>query len=436
MQKRFFLLAIALFILIPVTGVFTGLGAMNEQEMRDLEHRRKTAFGAHFPKWFTDNLGMRGLFLKAYSSVLLFVFGQSSNPHLVHVGQEGFLFLGDANLKTFSYHAGLPHTDDELLHLGEGFKNIIMLFEKKGIPVLLAIAPDKATIYGEYYPKWVKHVSRSLPREKLVASPLMKERVIFLEDILLEYKKHTDYLFWKNDTHWNRMGAYIGYMGLMDGIEKLLGKELKRVPSLGWKTHGASRGGDLKGFNRVAEDTDILYDLILPKEGPHKISGEKSEHFYKYSNKKASNTLNVAIIHDSFYYVIPPVYRRTFNTTYEIHIEAFDKEKIEALLRETPPLNLVIFLLVERSIPLQDNKLKRLAGELSPLAGPRPSTGKLPFPWPGRCLSGPRRPRVHGFHASGLCAVSDLQRKKPRDVAVRGKKPCAVSAAARRWPTA
>lgn len=365
MQKRLFLLVLALIILIPATGVLTGLGAMNELQMAMVEGRRKTPFEKDFPKWFTDNLGMRELFLKSYASVLLFVFGQSSNPTQVQVGQNGFLFLGDRLARTFSLHSGASRlSKNQLLHLGEGFQAIITQFRNKGIPVLIAVAPDKASIYGEYYPKWVKHVSRSFPRDNFNASPLLREHVLFLEDALLEYKKHSDLLYWKTDTHWNRMGAYLGYVTLMEGLEKLTQKKLEQVPLLGWKTTGPWRG-DLERMNRVARAEDVRRSLLLPRTEAGQIAQEKKESYSRYTNKKGLNPLNVAIVVDSFYDIIPEVYRKTLTTTYEIPFSRLDKASLEAILAENPPVDLLIFLLVERSIPGADSRLKRLAGELS-----------------------------------------------------------------------
>lgn len=369
MQKPLFLLCIALSILIPATGVLTGLGSMNAQEMADFEGRNKTSFHRDFPKWFTDNLGMRKLFLKAYASVVLFVFGQSSSPGQVQVGQNGFLFLGDAYSRTFSAHTGayrLPK--NQLLHLGDGFKSVITFCKKRGIPVLVAIAPDKATIYGEYYPKWVKHVSPAFPRDNFNASPLLREHVLFLEDALLEYKKHSDLLYWKTDTHWNRMGAYLGYVTLMERLEKLTPKKLERVPLLGWETTGPWRG-DLERMNRVAAAKDVRHSLLLGEPKRQQIHGEVKKRYSKYTNDMGLNSLNVAIVRDSFYSMISQVYRQTFTTLYEIHFSKLDKASLAAILEEKPPVNLLIFLLVERSIPTRDRQLEHLVRELSGLAG-------------------------------------------------------------------
>lgn len=369
MQKRLFLLAVALLILVPATGALTGLGAMSEQEMRDFEGRRKTAFAQDFPKWFTDNLGMRRHFLNAYASVLLFGFGQSSNPEQVQVGQKGFLFLGDRYMKTFSAHSGVRATKDISLHLGTGFKSLITLFQENGIPVLVAIAPDKATIYAEYYPKWVKHVSRSFPRENFTDSELLKRHTLFLEDILLEYKNQTDYLYLKNDSHWNSMGAFLGYTAIMDGLEKLTGKKLDRFPLLAWKTIGPIRG-DLERMNRIAEEEENTRIPVLLKKDYQSVTKEKIKNFSKYSNKNSLNPLTVAIIRDSFYSVIPAIYRITFNTTYETRLTRLDRQTLEALLAGTPPIDLLVFLLVERTVPEIDTMLKRLAREVAPRAAP------------------------------------------------------------------
>ena len=76
MQKRLFLLLVALLVLVPATGTITGIGSMTEAEIRASESRNKTVITQNFTKWFTDSLGMRHFFLKAFSSTLLFLFDQ------------------------------------------------------------------------------------------------------------------------------------------------------------------------------------------------------------------------------------------------------------------------------------------------------------------------------------------------------------------------
>lgn len=360
MQKRLFLSIIALFILIPSTGVITGLGAMSAQEMRISEGRNKASFQEDFPKWFTDNLGLRQFFANTYSTFLLFLFDQSSDPVRVQIGQNGFLFLGG----TLPSHARHPSSSKVLASLGNGFKDIITLFQKQEIPVLIAIAPDKATIYGEYFPRWVKRVSSTIPRDSFNKSPLLKKYVLFLEDALLAYKKHSDILYWKNDTHWNPFGAFLGYSTIMDGIERILEKKMDRIQLLGFKT-GKYHRGDLERMNRAAKTHENNIDL-LTTQMKNKVSGTKEGKVSKYTNKNYINELNVAIIHDSFYYSLASVYRNTFNTTYEINLGRLDTQTVETFLSEKPPLDLVIFLLVERNFFRLDALLKKIAEELLP----------------------------------------------------------------------
>lgn len=381
MQKRLFLLAVALIILIPAAGVLTGLGAMNDQEMLMVEGRRKTGFRQDFPRWFSDNLGLRKIFLKAHAAVLLHIFGQPTDPEQAQVGREGFLFLGDARVRTFSAHTGafrLPQ--EELLHLGEGFQGIIALFEEKGIPVLVAIAPDKATIYGEYYPSWVKRTGPSLPRDTFNAPPL-REHVLFLEDTLLAYKKRSDLLYWKTDTHWNKLGAYLGYTAIMDRLGELTHQRLERLPLLGWKK-GAPRSGDLPRINRVAPGEENSFDLVFPEDspraGPEKgrghVSVQKAGNLTLSNNAEPLNPLRVALVVDSFYNAIPEVYRKSFAATRELHINNLDKAALRALLDATPPPDLVVFLLVERNIPGHDRRLRGIAKTVAGEDGtPRPA---------------------------------------------------------------
>lgn len=363
MQKRLFLLAVALLILVPATGTITGIGSMTEAEIRAFESRNKTAITEDFAKWFTDGLGMRHFFLNAFSSTLLCLFDQSSDPHRVQIGQNNFLFLGDKSANTFSRHSGIASGDSGAPRLGEGFASLISLFQEKGIPVLIVIAPDKETVYGEYYPKWVKHVSPTLARDAFSYSPVLEQHVLFLSDILLKYKKHADLLYWKNDTHWNEMGAFLGYTAMMERIEELLHKKLERVHLLGWKT-GSPRSGDLERFNRGAKKEDEVSVLLLTAN-TDKPKFKKSGGITTSTTANALNSINVAILHDSFYRTIPSIYRNTFNTVHEIDIGNLDKKILESLLELTPPLDLLIIFSVERHIPGRDRLVHSLVDTIS-----------------------------------------------------------------------
>lgn len=358
MQKRLFLLAVALLILVPATGTITGIGSMTEAEIRVFESRNKAAITQDFAKWFTDSLGMRHFFLNTFSSTLLFLFDQSSDPQRVQIGQNNFLFLGDWYANTFSIHSGIASATPSGPKYGEGFASLISLFQEKGIPVLVVIAPDKGTVYGEYYPKWVKHVSPTLARDTFSYSPVLEQHILFLSDILLKYKKHTDLLYWKNDTHWNEMGAFLGYMAIMDRIEELLHKKLERVHLLGWKT-GSPRIGDLERFNRGAKKEDEVSVQILTATA-NKPKFKKSGKINIATTENALNSIHIAILHDSFYGTLPSIYRNTFNTIHEITIGNLDKKILESLLELTPPLDLLIIFGVERYIPGYDRLVHSL----------------------------------------------------------------------------
>lgn len=362
MQKRFFLLIVALLILVPATGTITGIGSMTEAEIRASESRNKTAITQDFTKWFTDSLGLRHFFLNAFSSTLLFLFDQSSDSRRVQIGQNNFLFLGDNYANTFSLHSGIRPATAPGPGPGDGFASLIRLFQEKGIPVLVVIAPDKGTIYGEYYPKWVKHVSPTLARDTFNDSPVLEQHILFLSDILLKYKKHTDLLYWKNDSHWNEMGAFLGYTAIMERIEELLHKKLDRVHLLGWKT-GNKRSGDLERFNRGAKKEDEVSVQMLTANS-NKSKFKKAGAINIATTENALNSINIAIIHDSFYYTIPSVYRNTFNTIHEIHLGTLDKKLLESLLELTPPLDLLIIFSVERYIPGRDRWIHSLVDKI------------------------------------------------------------------------
>ena len=86
----------------------------------------------------------------------------------------------------------------------------------------IVVVPDKNKVYGEFFPaspkirpdsqgfanQVVKHISKTTPLP-----------AIYVQDALLANKK-TGLLYIKNNTHWNQMGAYYGYLEIMKMIKK------------------------------------------------------------------------------------------------------------------------------------------------------------------------------------------------------------------------
>jgi hypothetical protein len=177
----------------------------------------------------------------------------SSRLDLALVGKEGWLFLSnDSNGCIEQYTGNLRLSPQFLQEYVAHYQKKQELFQRKGIYYLLAIAPGKEYIYPEYLPDSV--VASNLPsvREQFIAAvnPELNEKIIDLKSILLMSKARGQ-LCYKNDSHWNYLGAMIASKAIIDKIHcrfPRVSKFNESIFSIIEKDEGA---GDLTSKSRL-----------------------------------------------------------------------------------------------------------------------------------------------------------------------------------------
>jgi alginate O-acetyltransferase complex protein AlgJ len=93
--------------------------------------------------------------------------------------------------------------------------------ERLGAKFVLVIPPDKAVIYPEFLPDWLR---RRGDRTRLhwfvdaVRGTGMD--ILYLKDALLAGKKEGD-LYYKTDVHWSNLGAFLGAAAIVDHLRSL-----------------------------------------------------------------------------------------------------------------------------------------------------------------------------------------------------------------------
>lgn len=89
----------------------------------------------------------------------------------------------------------------------------------RGVKYLFVVAPDKESVYQEFLPVTSRPRPRELPADQLVR--YLRETsstvdVIYLREPLLAAKKlEQEPLYYKQDGHWNSLGAFYGYEAIM-----------------------------------------------------------------------------------------------------------------------------------------------------------------------------------------------------------------------------
>jgi hypothetical protein len=252
---RFLVVLFCLTIIVPLVG----LGREWDQSTKDTEkaENRKLAKLPEMPKrprnpkdsvrywreltkvpegffdYFKDNFGFRPTLIRRFQD-FRFQTGLLTHNQKVLLGKENWLFMSHRPGMGFERELGFKlMTEEQLNGWREGVEQRTRFLAARGIPYLLVIAPEKQSIYPEMMPAGLE--GRHWKPGEYPYGPIdqfldhLKERksavnVLDLRPALRAYKKAhpKDLLYFKGDTHWNDLGAYVGYEQIVAQTQKLV----------------------------------------------------------------------------------------------------------------------------------------------------------------------------------------------------------------------
>lgn len=320
-------------------------------------------FFASLERVVCDRLPLREELLTAKTRISLF-FGKSLNPEVVVVGKNGWLFFGNTVGRGIDQYRGILRMDAAQLDTFRNyFQGIQAELEKRGIPFLLVIAPEKHSIYPENLPPALSHKGDSPADQVLAGAPGLD--ILDMRPVLREAKGRWPFpLYSKTDSHWNELGAYIAYreiMGRLPDVEPL------RIDESQFDSREGRGGGDLAvkvGGGAVFADSLVhvrrdyfrgKFDVAnfkentssaMPANSINRVSQSPS---LKVSNPAKEGT--ILLVGDSFLENISTFFNNTFGTTVYQHYTEFGPLSIEALVERFRP-RAVVFTMAERNLVL------------------------------------------------------------------------------------
>ncbi len=179
-------------------------------------------YSTNFESWYNDRFFGRDTLIKIYSFL-----EQTINPNRGNknglIGKDGWLFATSFNSINMYRHDNL-FNESELHTIGENLMQFIKEAKKRGVKeVYFYLSNDKESLYGEYYPSWIKQLDQPSRLEQLYA--YIKEnypsiKIFNFANELRDIKKQGEVLFFKAGTHMNPVGAFYEYHFLMQEIRK------------------------------------------------------------------------------------------------------------------------------------------------------------------------------------------------------------------------
>lgn len=171
-----------------------------------LSRKTISAFPQAFEAYFNDRFFARSLLVKARNWCRYECWQISAAPNIL-VGKNGWLyFLGET--ATILSTNEKPYTKEELEQWRLALRSRTQDLAKRGIKYVFVVAPNKQSIYPEYFPLRKNRQSRL---DELSAYLQKDPEIAFvnLKDPLLSEKEKGERLYFKTDTHWNELGAFV-----------------------------------------------------------------------------------------------------------------------------------------------------------------------------------------------------------------------------------
>lgn len=206
-------------------GIFSGGGEMRDlAQMPVLSAENYSTYPREFEAYLSDHMPFRDALIAAQSTGDYLLFGSSSGK--VIVGKDNWLFYAakDDGDPIADYRGEYLFTQSQLEDIAQRLSEMRDELAAQDIEFVLFLAPDKERIYSEYMPE-----EYGAPAEKYRYRQIYEYirdntdiRIVDSLDALRDAKTKTDLPLWyKTDTHWNDVGAYVGSRALLAelGIE-------------------------------------------------------------------------------------------------------------------------------------------------------------------------------------------------------------------------
>lgn len=309
-------------------------------------------------------------YFEAYRNYIIYkIFDYSMVSKQAIIGKDNFLFLGNGHDNVVDKSNGVYRpTKEEINNWTNKLKDLQKWYEDSGIKFIIAIAPNKHSIYKEKLPNWMEYDGKTITDDIVEQANIKNINILDLREKLIESKQQeSDILYWKTDTHWNEKGASIAFDTIINKINNIYQLNLQKPKyNLNPSTRG---GGDLSNFlkinNILDKDYEKNYSYSFEKnydickgninkenqvlEDCIKIDNPVIGYNEYIINNHSENKLKLLFLVDSFAGAPSKIYNATFSEIYKFHWSHINGQKLATFVEINKP-DVVIYQIVERAL--------------------------------------------------------------------------------------
>jgi hypothetical protein len=373
-----FILIFLLVIYIPGIGIFIQRSADDARIMLNREPHQFPAINIKklgrtnfkdIENWFID----KALFITSLNKLwsnFNYRLGNSIKPEEVIVGKDGWLFLGNNYAATIDQYTGrnIP-TSEEIRTNLQSIKHLNQIAKQNNIPFLFLIAPDKQDIYPEYLPSGIKpglHLTRlDYLQEEMRTNNInyIDLRSIERQAKLSPLSKKYGALYFKGDSHWNYLGAYVAYQEIANFLQQagFVSRPVikKFLPNVKTTTDLTTllQLTDVKSNNPIPDIANLNIDIVGRDYAGnyHQMTAFESipaqvilKEPYQVINKALTNQQVCLLIGDSFSNALEFYFHNDCHSTIRIHLEN-TTYRLSKLINTYHP-NIIVYERIERNL--------------------------------------------------------------------------------------
>ncbi len=174
-----------------------------------------TSYPTAYDSYINDNIPFRNELVSLNSILNMRIYKKSPTERVI-IGDDGWLFYNGAAAGDGDPVADLQGSNllaqEELAALKQNLIDQRDSLKEKGIDLVVFFCPNKETIYSEKMPGQYGSATELSRTQQIVDYIEDEIRVVYpIEEIKKEKDKNPEIsLYYKLDTHWNNLGAYIG----------------------------------------------------------------------------------------------------------------------------------------------------------------------------------------------------------------------------------
>lgn len=358
--KIFFIMFFIVIIISPavLTCICDNTSEINENRVkvsRPVYDSNLLKFSKKYFKYFKENYIGRDFYIKIYNYTKYNVLGESTVPDRVLIGKDNYLFYSkvkDGN-SIADYQGLISVSDEQKYQLHSEISLVKEWLDKRNIKFYIIVAPDKHSVYSDKIPGAISRLG--LTAADQIISFLMEKdfKVIDLRPVLKNARLTVnDELYYKTDTHWNSLGAYIGYLEIL----KQLSTDYKNLKPLMIDIRNViftdySNGGDLYNMLGI-KDYRHFRDAVIDYNKKFRIIKSSQDVIITESKAKIPRAL---VYRDSFCVALQPFLSNNFSYSY--YQWSYENTRIsrDLILKIKP--DIVIVEILERYLKYLNVKL-------------------------------------------------------------------------------